>query len=359
MDAVVLVGGEGTRLRPLTYDTPKQMLPLVDRALITHVVAWLGRAGVTRCVLSLGYKADAFIEAFPDGRIGDVELAYAVEAEPLDTAGAIRFAAETAGVAERFVVVNADVLSDFDPAELLAFHAAQAAEASIYLTPVPDPSAFGVVVTDEAGQVEAFIEKPPAGTAPTNFINAGVYVLEPSVLKRIDSGRRVSVERETFPAIAADGGLYALSSEAYWIDTGTPAKYLAANLDILRGVRRGAELPAAPEGPRGVYVAADADVGAEIAGVAYVGAQAVVASGAEVEDAIVCESAGIAAGARIERSIVMRGAQVAGGALVADSLVGPGARVGEGARLTGMSVVRSRQEVLAGACHDGEKIGAP
>jgi mannose-1-phosphate guanylyltransferase len=243
MDAIVLVGGEGTRLRPLTYDTPKQMLPIVDRPLVEHVVSWLGRYGVGRVVLSLGYRPDAFVEAYPDNVIGGVRLSYAIEPELLDTAGAVRFAAEVGEVSGRFLVVNGDVLTDFDVSSLVAFHTERGAEATIYLTPVPDPSAFGVVPTDGAGRVIAFIEKPPPGTAPTNLINAGTYVLEESVLGRIPGGRRVSIERETFPALVADRGLFALPSDAYWLDTGTPEMYLQAQLDILNGSRRAARRP--------------------------------------------------------------------------------------------------------------------
>ncbi|MGH9297848.1 MAG: nucleotidyltransferase family protein, partial [Acidimicrobiales bacterium] len=247
MDAVVLVGGEGTRLRPLTYDLPKQMLPVVDRPMIEHVVAWLGRHGVERVVLSLGYRPDAFVEAFPSGEVDGVRLVYAPEPEPLDTAGAVRFAAEAAGTRGRLLVLNGDVLSDMDVSALIAFHEQQRAKATIQLTPVEDPSRFGVVPTDHDGKVLAFIEKPSPDEAPTNHINAGCYVLEQEVLEGIDPGRRVSIERETFPALVAGGGLYALSSDAYWLDTGTPENYLQASLDVLEGRRTPASCPRARE----------------------------------------------------------------------------------------------------------------
>jgi len=160
MDAVVLVGGEGTRLRPLTYEIPKQMLPVVGRPMIAHVVEWLGHHGVDRVVLSLGYRADAFVQAFPTNRLAGVALEYAVETEPLDTAGAIRFAAQGAGVSDTFLVLNGDVLTEFDASRLVEFHRSRSADATIALTPVPDPSSFGVVPTDASGLVTAFIEKP-------------------------------------------------------------------------------------------------------------------------------------------------------------------------------------------------------
>ena len=196
---MVLVGGEGTRLRPLTLTTPKQMLPVGGRPMIERVLGHLARHGIDEVVLSLGYRPDAFLDAYPDGRCAGVELIYAVEATPLDTAGAIRFAARFAGIDETFVVVNGDVLTGARRDGLVAFHRERGAEATMALTPVEDPSAFGVVPTDEEGRVMAFIEKPPPGEAPTNLINAGTYVLEPSVLARIPEGRRVSIERETFP----------------------------------------------------------------------------------------------------------------------------------------------------------------
>ena len=269
MDAVVLVGGEGTRLRPLTYEIPKQMLPVVERPMIAHVVEWLARHGVDRAVLSLGYRADAFVEAFPDDTLAGVALEYVVEPEPLDTAGAVGFAAEKAGVSDTFLVLNGDVLTELDASGLVEFHRSRPADASIALTPVPDPSNFGVVPTDEAGRVTAFIEKPPEGKAPTNLINAGVYVLETSVLERIPPGRRVSIERETFPALVAAGGLYALASDAYWLDTGRPHQYLQAQLDILEGRR--ACVPPGTEIRAGVFVDESAEVAGLVGPHCYVG----------------------------------------------------------------------------------------
>ena len=238
MRAVVLVGGFGTRLRPLTLTTPKPLLPVGHRPILELVLSNLARGGVTEAVLSLGFKPDAFEAAFPGGSCAGVRLVYAVEPEPLDTAGAIRFAAAEAGIDERVIVVNGDVLTDLDVGALVAFHDAAGAEGTIHLTPVEDPSAFGVVPTDGDGRVEAFVEKPPPGEAPTNLINAGTYVLEPSVLGRIPAGRRVSIERETFPAMVADGGLFAMATDDYWLDAGRPDLYRQANLDVIAGRRR-------------------------------------------------------------------------------------------------------------------------
>ncbi|MDH3705664.1 MAG: NDP-sugar synthase [Acidimicrobiia bacterium] len=325
MKAVVLVGGFGTRLRPLTADVPKQMLPVVDRPMIEHVLAGLHRYGVDEAVLALGYQPDAFIDAYPDGHCAGVSLVYAVEPEPLDTAGAIRFAAGEAGIDERFIAVNGDVFTDLDLGELVAFHDHAGAEASISLTPVDDPSRYGVVPTDDDGRVLGFIEKPPAGEAPTNWINAGSYVLEASVLDRIDPGRPVSIERETFPAIVDDGRLYAKGSDAYWVDAGTAATYIQVQVDLVSGARE-LVLPAIAADAR---CAADATIEHSV-----IGAAAEVASGARVDGSVVGERARIGADATVKDSVVAAGAVIGQGAVVADgSIIGTGQEVAAGATL--------------------------
>jgi len=355
MDAVVLVGGEGTRLRPLTYDIPKQMLPVVAQPMIVHVVDWLAGHGVDRVVLSLGYRPDAFMRAFPEDQIAGVAVEYAVEPEPLDTAGAVRFAAEAAGIADSFLVLNGDVLTDFDASALVELHRSRRAEASIALTPVSDPSRFGVVPTDSDGLVTAFIEKPPRAIAPTNLVNAGIYVLETSVLDRIPKGRRVSIERETFPELVAAHTLYALASDAYWLDTGTPQQFLQAQLDILCRRRSHFLSPPAPEIRPGVWV----DRGAEIAGKlgphSFVGQEASIAEGAMVEDSVVGVRSRIGVDAVVRRSALMSGSEVQTGAVVEDSVVGPRAIIGEGSRLTGMTVVGVGAEVAPGSVLDGAR----
>ncbi|HMQ28065.1 MAG TPA: NDP-sugar synthase, partial [Acidimicrobiales bacterium] len=322
MRAVVLVGGFGTRLRPLTADTPKQMLPVVDRPMIEHVVAHLAERGVDDAVLSLGYRPDAFLEAYPEGRCAGVSLHYAVEPEPLDTAGAIRFAALDAGIDDTFVVLNGDVLTDFDLGKLLSRHAEAGAEGTIHLTPVDDPSRYGVVPTDEDGRVEAFIEKPPRETAPSHWINAGPYVLEPSVIGRIPDGRRVSIERETFPAMVADRSLYAVESDDYWIDAGTPAAYLRAQLDLIDGHRAAGAV-------EGVSPTAFVD-------------------DATVRHSVLMDGVVIEQGAVVVDSVLLPGARVESGGEVTGSIVGPGALVEEGAVVTNLSVLGEGAVVEAG-----------
>jgi mannose-1-phosphate guanylyltransferase len=358
MDAVVLVGGEGTRLRPLTYEIPKQMLPVVERPMIVHVVEWLAAHGVERAVLSLGYRADAFTEAFPSDEIAGVSLEYIVEPDPLDTAGAIRFAAEKSGVSGTFLVLNGDVLTDFDASALVAFHRGNAAEATIALTPVPDPSRFGVVPTDPSGRVTAFIEKPPLGTAPTNLINAGIYVLETSVLDRIPPGRRVSIERETFPLLVEERVLYALASDAYWLDTGTPQQFLQAQLDRLRG-RRARVVAAPAQTAPGIWLDATAEIAGDLRPFSLVAARASLAAGAEVEDSVLGPGSSVGPGAVVSRSVLMAGSKVGSGTVVSDSIVGPGAFVGEGAQLSGMTIVGVRAEVPPGTVLDGARYPMP
>lgn len=305
MLAVVLVGGFGTRLRPLTADLPKQMLPICGVPMIEWVVGHLATHGVQEVGLSLGYRPDDFLDAYPDGQIAGIPYRVAVEPEPRGTAGAVRFAVDEFGVDDTFLVLNGDVLTDLDITELIEFHRERQAEATIALQPVPDPSRFGVVSTSLDGQVKEFVEKPEADQAPSNNVNAGTYVLEPSVIERIPSGIEVSIERETFPELARAGTLYALPSSTYWLDTGTPEQFLEANLDVLLGRRlRRAELPPAHLDPS-----------------------------AEVVDSVIGVDSRIGAGARIQRSVLFRYCQVNAKASVVDSVLADSVYVGEGARL--------------------------
>ena len=307
MKAVVLVGGEGTRLRPLTYTTPKQLLPVAGVPMLERVVTHLAAHGVDEVVLSMGYKPDAFLAAYPDNKCAGVAVTYVVEAEPLDTGGAIAYAADEASIAERFLVVNGDVLTDMNYSALVDFHAARGAMATIGLTPVEDPSRFGVVVTNGDGQVTAFIEKPPAGTAPTNLINAGVYVMEAAALDVVERGRRVSVEREVFPAMVDNGTLFASASDGYWIDTGNPVSYIQANVDI--------------------------------AGGSVVDPSATVAATASITDSVVHAHATIGENARLDHAIVGAGASIGAGATVRDyTVVAAGASVADGADVAGEQV---------------------
>lgn len=327
MRAVVLVGGFGTRLRPLTLTTPKPMLPVGHVPIIERLVDNLAKGGVKDVTLALGFKPEPFIEAFPTGECNGVTLHYAVEPEPLDTAGAIKFAAEYSGIDDTFVVANGDVLTDLDIAALVDFHREHAAEATIHLIGVDDPSAFGVVAVDADGRVERFVEKPAPSTAPSNQINGGTYVLEPSVLARIPSGRRVSIERETFPAVVVDGRLFAMATDDYWLDAGNPELYLQANLDLLRGTRH--ELSSI-----GVHDEADVDSSAAITG-SIVSAGATVGAGATITDSVLLPGAVVEEHAMVANSVVM--GRIGHGANVQHCVLGLHGAVLPGEQLSGQS----------------------
>lgn len=335
MRAVVLVGGFGTRLRPLTLHTPKQMLPIVDRPMIEWVVGHLGKHGVDSAVLSLGYRPDAFAAAYPDGRCAGVELHYAVEDQPLDTAGAIRFAARHAGIDERFVVMNGDVLTDLDVTALVAFHDRAGAEATVTLHEVDDPSRYGVVDIEPDGRVRAFVEKPPADEAPSNLINAGAYVLEPSALDRIADGRPVSIERDTFPKLVADRSLYAMvDGGVYWLDAGTPETYVQAQLDLVSGRR------AAPDGLTITAVAPSATI----------------APSATVRTSVLGRDVRVGDGAEVIDSVVLAGATIGTNARVCHSVIGLGASIGDGAMLDALTVVGDGETVAAGSTLTAARI---
>jgi NDP-sugar pyrophosphorylase family protein len=326
--AVVLVGGQGTRLRPLTLTTPKPLLPIANVAFLERQLDWLGRFGVDEVVLSLGYLPEAFTEHFSDDRFGDIKLRFVVEREPLGTAGGIRFAAE--GIDERLLVCNGDVLTDLDLAQLLEFHQEREAAATIALTRVANPSAFGVVPTRANGEVVAFVEKPPRGQAPSSWINAGTYVLEPEVIDSIPPRFTVSIERETFPRmLEGPGRLYAMQSDAYWLDIGTPEKYLQAQLDVARGLLGTPPAPGAVERDDRVWVepGAEIDPSATVVGPSVIGAGAHIEAGARVEASMLGPGTIAGRGSSLLRSVVLRGATIAPDARVTDEVVGPEGRL--------------------------------
>ena len=339
MKAILLLGGLGTRLRPLTNDTPKQMLPVCGRPMIEWVCEHLRRHGVDEVVLSLGYRAEAFTAAYPRGRIGQLPYEIAVEPEPRGTAGAVRFAAEASGITGSFLVLNGDVLTDLDVGALASMHESSGAEATIALQPVADPSPYGLVATDPSGRVLSFSEKPepgsasavvPGGERPT--ISAGTYMLTSRVLDRIAPGQPVSIEREIFPQIVADGTLTGLISDTYWLDTGTPQQYLAANLDILEGRRAGARVA---DGITGASAGIDAD--------------------AQIRTSVIGRGCEIGPGAVVQRSVVGDGCRLADGAVVIESVLGAGVVVGAGATLREFSVVGAGEQISPGAVLRGQR----
>jgi mannose-1-phosphate guanylyltransferase len=328
MRAVVLVGGFGTRLRPLTNHIPKPMLPIGHRPMIERLVNRLARGGVTEVVLALGFKPEPFMDAFPDGRCGDVQLTYAVEPAPLDTGGAIKFAATEAGIDDTFVVANGDVLTDLDVGQLVAAHRRHAAEATLHLIGVDEPSAFGVVDLGDGERITDFVEKPAPGAEPSNLINAGTYVFEPSVLDRIPSDERVSIERSTFPLLVEAGRLYGHATQDYWIDAGRPDLYRAANLDLLAGGRVNDHCEA-------VSPTASVDAAAMVIN-SIIGDHAVVAAGARIVDSVLLPGAQVGSAATVEASLVM--GRIGEGARVDASMVGVDGVVPDGDVLTAGAV---------------------
>ncbi|HKO37414.1 MAG TPA: NDP-sugar synthase [Solirubrobacterales bacterium] len=324
MQAIVLVGGEGTRLRPLTSDLPKPAVTLVDRPFLAYAIEWLAAHGVTEVVLACGFLPDVLREALGEQERAGVSITYVAEPEPLGTAGAIRFAAEALGdrLADRFLALNGDVLTDLDLSALARAHEERGARATIALYPVEDSSAYGLVRYDERYRVLEFLEK--TGEAVPGEINAGAYVLDRSVLDLVPAGRAVSIEREVFPRLVGDG-LTALPLDGYWMDIGTPERYLQASWDILEGRVETRVEPSSP----GMLVAEQSTVAAD----ARVGPRAVISprcrveAGAEVAEAILLDGCVVGEGARVHRSILASGARVEPGAQLFDAVVGRDERV--------------------------------
>ncbi len=326
MQAIVLVGGEGTRLRPLTETVPKPALTLVDRPLLAFTIEWLAGHGVTEVILACGFLPDVLREALAgeQERVG-ARIRYLAEPEPLGTAGAIRFAAEELGdsLGERFLALNGDVLADLDLTALVRFHVELGARATIGLRRVEDAATYGRVTTGPGGEVTEFAEK--SGEHLPGEINAGAYVLERSVLEEIPPGDGVSIELDTFPRLIGDG-LCASLLDGYWMDVGTPERYLQASWDVLEGRVRTGVRPSAP----GVLIDPSADVAAD----AVVGPRAVVAADcrvgprAEVRESVLLERSAVGAGARVGGSILAPGAEVGPGIVVEGTVAGPREKVG-------------------------------
>lgn len=349
LPAVILVGGKGTRLRPLTERTRKDMLPLVDRPLLAYTFEHLHRHGVQRAVLSCGFLPTQLQDFFGDSWEG-FDLEYRVEDEPLGTGGAVRFAAE--GIRETFYAVNGDSLREADLAALAAFHREKGAQATILLTPVADPTRYGLVRLEADGKVQSFLEKPRPEEIDTNLINAGVYVLEPEVLDLIPPDRAVSIEREVFPQLVERGTCFGLALDGYWLDVGTPESYLQAHRDVLE---RNLETEVGELlGRDYTYVedAAAVEAGARLVPPVYVGGR--VAAGARIGSvAVIGRGATVAADAVIENAVIGTGAVVERGAVVVDAIVGEGASIGEECVVRGMSIVGPGARLGAGNTLDG------
>jgi mannose-1-phosphate guanylyltransferase len=325
VDAVILVGGLGTRLRPLTLSAPKPMLPTAGLPFLTHLLSRIADAGIEHVVLGTSYKAAVFESEFGDGSKLGLRIDYVVETEPLGTGGGI------ANVASKLrhptsLVFNGDVLSGADLGALLDSHENNNADVTLHLVRVGDPRAFGCVPTDADGVVTAFLEK--SQDPPTDQINAGCYVFKREVIDRIPKGRAVSVEREVFPGLLSDGlRVCGYVDSTYWRDMGTPEDFVRGSADLVRGI---APSPAL-KGHRGeelVHDGASVAPGALLIGGTVVGRGAEIAGGARLDGAVIFDGAKVGAGAVIERSIIGFGAHIGPRALIRDGVIGDGADIG-------------------------------
>jgi mannose-1-phosphate guanylyltransferase len=336
MQAVILVGGKGTRLRPLTADRPKPLVPVVDRPFLGHALEWVARHGLTDIVLCCGFRSDAVVEAIGDGSAFGVHVTWVFEPEPRGTAGALKMAEEH--LQDRFVLINGDVLTDMDLTAQLRAHEATGARATLALVPVEDPSAYGLVRLEDDGRVRGFLEKPKPEEIDTDLISAGAYVLERDVLDLIPAGREVSIEREVWPRLVGAGLFGFVHRGAYWMDIGTPQRYVQGVADVLSGAVRTATLERLAGGSvvPGAHVDATAlvardavvDTGAQVGPGARIGAGTVVAPGAVVEP-----------GAQLDRVVLLPGARIGAGSVLRDCVIGADAVVGAGTRIADHVIV--------------------
>jgi mannose-1-phosphate guanylyltransferase len=332
MDAVLLVGGQGTRLRPLTATTPKPMLPAAGVPFLTHLLVRARDAGVDHAILSTSYKAEVFAEHFGDGAALGLRISYVTEAEPLGTGGGIRNVAHLL-TGDEFLVFNGDVLSGLDLRSLVDRHVSGGADVTLHLTEVPDPRAFGLVPLDLDGRVTAFLEKPQRPEEiVTNRVNAGCYIFARWVLDVIPTGRPVSVERETFPVLLESGAkVLGHVDSTYWLDLGTPAAFVTGSVDLVLGRVASSAVPAGGESR--VLPGAEVAPHAVVGGGTTIGARSVVGAGAVVDASVVFDDVVIEPGAVVRRSALGRGAFVGQDAVLDGVVVGDGASIGAGNEL--------------------------
>jgi mannose-1-phosphate guanylyltransferase len=333
MQAVILVGGEGTRLRPLTSNFPKPVVDLVDRPMMVHMFEWLHGHGVDDVIMSCGFKATKVREVLGDGSRYGIRLRFVEEPDPRGTAGALKYAEDL--LDDRFLMLNGDVLTDLDLTAQMAQHEATRATGTLALVPVCDPSSYGLVRLREDSAVDEFLEKPsPDAVLDTNLISAGAYVLEHAVLDMIAPDKNVSIEREIWPALVDDGLFGFVDDAAYWIDVGTPQRYLQATYDILEAkVQTGV---VARLGDTFLAVDPAAQVAGHLAPPVSVGAGTTIAEGAHVGSlAVLGRDVVVGPGSVVERAVVLDGAQIGAGCVLRDCIVAPGARVGDRSQVTG------------------------
>jgi mannose-1-phosphate guanylyltransferase len=341
---VILVGGQGTRLRPLTSRLPKPVVQLVDRPFISYMLEWLRGQGIDDVIMSCGFLADSVREVLGDGSQMGIHLRFVEEPEPRGTAGALKLAEPM--LDERFLMLNGDVLTDIDLRAQIAQHERTGARATLALVPVEDPSAYGVVILEDDRAVRDFVEKPGPGEVDSNLISAGAYVLEREILDLVAPGRNVSIEREVWPRLIGDG-LYGSPSDSYWLDIGTPERYLQGTFDIIEGSlqtavreRLGSDWLAIDERAEvhgRVIPPAVLERGVRIAAGAHVGSLVVL--GADVT---------VGAGSVVERAVILDGTQIGERCELRNCILAAGCRVGAGTKITGGAVLGEGVVVGAG-----------
>jgi mannose-1-phosphate guanylyltransferase len=332
LQALILAGGEGTRLRPLTSTIPKPVVPLVDRPFISYTLEWLRSHGLDDVILSCGFMADGVRSVLGDGSRLGIRLRYVEEPEPLGTGGALKFAEEL--LDERFFMLNGDVLSDIDLSAQLRQHESTCARATLALIQVDDPSAYGLVRRNSDCSVKEFVEKPGPEQIDTNLINAGAYVLEHGVLETMaPAGTNISIEREVFPALVGDG-LFGYAASGYWLDIGTPERYLQGTFDILEGnvtTEIGRRLSES-----GLAHVDGATIDGRVVAPALVGSGSNVAKGAIVGGRTVLgQRVRIGEGAHVESSVLLDGVRVGARTTIRSSIVGPSAVIGDHCHIDG------------------------
>jgi NDP-sugar pyrophosphorylase family protein len=339
MKAILLAGGMGTRLRPLTLQVPKPVVPIFNRPFLHYQLDRL------KCVpeidevrLSLNYRPDEIERVFGDGREAGIRIRYMVEPEPLGTGGAIRFSGHD--LTETVVVFNGDVLTEIDLAEVIRLHRARRAKATIVLTPVENPSAYGLVETDADGNVQRFVEKPDPSQITTDLINAGIYVLEPGTFDRIPADQPYSIERGYFPSLVERGETFvAYAYRGYWLDIGTPAAYRQVHRDIMDGRFHAAPFSAAGGERVAIMPAAQIDPGATVVAPCFIDRGARIAARAVVgPHAVIGRDAVVEAGATVTSSILWPGTHIGAAAHVADTVLASGSRGGAHATIAGLTL---------------------
>ncbi len=343
IQAVILVGGQGTRLRPLTSTVPKPVVQLVDRPFIAFMLEWLRGHGVDDVIMSCGFLADGVRRVLGDGSQLGVRLRFVEEPDPRGTAGALKLAEPM--LDERFLMLNGDVLTDIDLTAQIAQHDATGARATLALVPVPDPTAYGLVILREDRSVRDFVEKPSSDSVASNLISAGAYVLQREILELVTAERNVSIEREVWPLLI-DDGLYGFPSDSYWLDIGTPARYLQGTFDIIEGnvetavrERLGSDWLAIDEDAQAlgrVIPPAVLERGVRVAQGAHVGSLVVLA-----------EDVSVGSGSTVERAVVLQGTQIGQGCELRDCILAAGCRVGAHTKITGGAVLGERVSVGA------------